>query len=169
MLENTGGGIDGTVTGIGNLQLQGIMSAPRASRGREQGVNCAALAATDAAGRLLHHAASLPGGYRILFYAGDYNQSNAARITPISGPAPRPLSQGTVTTVNAQLDAGGVISGRVIDEDDLPLPGVGVQFFNADGLWVGEAGTDGNGEYTQNLTPGTYTVSVQPGGLQLGS
>ncbi len=161
VLENTGGGIKGTVTGDAG-PLEGIFVCPQSETWIGKGVNCAALVATDAAGKY-SITGFLPGNYRILFYAGDYNQSNGGTDYANLWSGPETVVQGEILTVNAQLSAGGTISGTIIGEGDLPLQDIRAQFFAAGGLWVGEAGTDVNGFYAQQLTPGDYTVYFDAG------
>ncbi len=66
--------------------------------------------------------------------------------------------------INANLDRGGSLTGRVTGEDSgLGLLEVSVSVLNCYGWYVDDTVTDGNGYYTfTGLIPGGYSVNYEP-------
>ncbi len=97
--------------------------------------------------------AGLPAGsYKLVFFA-DSTQNNLyewyddQRTFNAAAPIAVTLNN-TTANINAQLAAGGIISGRVTDETGAPLAEVVIAAWTEDGLsgyWVAES--DGNGDY----------------------
>jgi hypothetical protein len=121
---------------------------------------------TDAAGRYATSEMIPNGSYELEFmppstgparmYFGEYYQdaANAAQATPVV------VSAGVTTTVNAVLQRGATISGRLTRSDtSAPLPDVTVfaQAGQASGFY---ATTDANGEYqiAGPLVAGSYAL-----------
>ncbi len=72
----------------------------------------------------------------------------------------------TSAIANAQ-STNGAISGRVLDQTDLPLPGVTVTVEGANLQGPRSAITSGNGDYIVPLLPsGSYTVAFELSGFQ---
>lgn len=162
VLEDTGGGIAGAVTGDGGLALQGIYVCAQPVSWTEIEPNCVGLTGTDADGSY-SISGLLPDDYRVLFYAGDYNQSNGTSYANLWYPDVVTVTQGAVEQIpEVQLSTGGAISGRVTAGNDLPLPNISVNFVGESGLWAGGTETNDNGEYLLGLPAGNYTVAFDP-------
>jgi uncharacterized delta-60 repeat protein len=71
------------------------------------------------------------------------------------------VTAGQITiNINARLETGGKIAGRVTDTSPTPgaIPNVSVGAFNSNQSWVGGAITDSNGYYSLLAYPGAYRV-----------
>ncbi|SNT46123.1 Carboxypeptidase regulatory-like domain-containing protein [Asanoa hainanensis] len=78
------------------------------------------------------------------------------------------VTTGQTTTVNPRLVPAGFIVGRVLQADGEPLTSTWISITNENGVSVGGAGTDDNGDYRAAVPAGTYFASFTPvaGGLQ---
>jgi protocatechuate 3,4-dioxygenase beta subunit len=101
-----------------------------------------------------------PGFYLDQFYS---NQSSLSNATPITL-----TLNTTATNINAQLAAGGVITGRVTAPGGVPLQGVFVSVYGRDECGrldsrLDSEFTDANGFYRfEKLTAGDYFVEYSP-------
>ncbi|MHB8895047.1 MAG: carboxypeptidase regulatory-like domain-containing protein, partial [Candidatus Geothermincolia bacterium] len=162
VLEDTGGGIAGTVTGDGVLALKGIYVCAQPVSWTELEPNCVGLTGTGADGTF-SISGLLPDDYRVLFYAGDYNENNGTSYANLWYGSVVTVATGDVEQIpEVQLSTGGAISGRVTAGNDLPLPNISVNFIGESGLWAGGTETNDNGEYLQGLPAGNYTVTFDP-------
>jgi hypothetical protein len=78
---------------------------------------------------------------------------------------PGAISSGPAN-INLRLPTGQTIAGTVRDAgNSAPLPGITITFFNASGAIVGEAQTDGSGQYISagSLPSGTYYAATSNG------
>jgi len=66
--------------------------------------------------------------------------------------------------VNAQLEAGGIISGRVTDPSGNPIanPNVNVYAYDPDYNWMSGSSTDSDGNYMFNVPTGTWKIRFSP-------
>ena len=69
---------------------------------------------------------------------------------------------GAIDNIDFQLDSGGSLSGRVLDENPAPIEGLWMHVFTAacGGTWLGGANTDLNGDFTISGLP-AGTVYLQ--------
>ncbi len=168
----TGGQITGQVTatsggaGLPDVQVQAFDA---------DGNQAGATATTDATGT--YTITNLrPGTYRVFFepagasggYFPEYynDKPDLASADPVTVTASQ-----TTSNINASLETGGQITGRVTaTSGGNGLPGVQVRAFNADGNQAGAtATTDATGTYTiTSLRPGTYRVFFEPAGASSG-
>lgn len=155
---NPGARFSGTITGSGGGALQYVQVTVYNSAQEP-----VATADTDAGGAYLTSPGLPSGSYRIQFggtrdYLGEWYNTKSSFETadPLTITAP------TVQTgINAMLDRGGVISGRVTNAGGAPLAGITVVAGGQSG--EGDATTDAGGNYTINGLPsGEYTVRARP-------
>jgi hypothetical protein len=119
---------------------------------------------TDSQG---YYTFSVPAGtYKVAFYprgAGYYaleyynNKSNfneADLVTVIAGQ--------TTSNINAQLEIGGKISGKVTDASNNGIANVDVHVVGLNSNWLPGSTTDNEGYYTLSVAPGTYKVFFDP-------
>lgn len=155
-----GGGIAGTVTDA--LSHEPVGYAEVCAFGAEDG-NYDGCVYTDGDGE--YSLSGLPGGsYKVRFSPG-YEQNYAAQYfdgkSTFGAGASVTVSQGSTTgEIDAELQAGGEISGRVTgapDED--PLEGIQVCASGTGNDEYRCVSTDESGEYAiEGLTDGSYTV-----------
>lgn len=70
------------------------------------------------------------------------------------------------TGIDVQLRLLGSISGTIVDQDDLPLVGVQVEFQRPNGTWVARTISDSQGRYHQRgLAPGEFLVEAREPGF----
>lgn len=109
---------------------------------------------------------ALPSGeYRVAFHGSDdlLTQYYKGRATLAEAQAVK-VSAGSATTgIDASLQAGGRIAGRVTDAlSGAPVEGIEACAHTQSGGWAC-AGTDANGQYTiEGLASGSYAVGFQP-------
>jgi protocatechuate 3,4-dioxygenase beta subunit len=104
-----------------------------------------------------------PKNYKFLFYAratglnyvneyynNKFSYDDADLVPFISGQ--------TTSGINAQLDAGGLIRGRVIDENSSPLENAYARPYTSDGTRLTSGRTDQDGYYNVFSSPGNVKV-----------
>jgi hypothetical protein len=153
------GTIDGTtINSISNTPVQkAVVSLRNTSQ------NFSYIAASDASGHFQFPEVE-PGTYQVVtasaqgfsYLAPPRDKFIASQITV--------AEDGHVTGITVQLRPFGVITGKVVDDDGEPLPGVNMQALRYDSsrgpkslIPVGNASTDDRGEYRIfDLPPGRY-------------
>jgi hypothetical protein len=87
------------------------------------------------------------------------NKADQASATPLAVTAGSPLSG-----IDAQLAAGGSITGRVTDEtNSCPIPDMEVDVYDLNNHYMGATRTDDNGTYSvSGLPTGSYKVFFSP-------
>jgi hypothetical protein len=124
--------------------------------------NCITSTATDGSGN--YTVQGFPGGdYKVEFWPGDagnylaewyndqgsYNDANLVTVTAGS----------TTTGIDAQLAAGGIINGKVMDSMLFGIENVHVSIYDLNFNWINNAWTDSLGDYTfQRLPTGNYKI-----------
>ncbi|MCC6314914.1 MAG: carboxypeptidase regulatory-like domain-containing protein, partial [Thermomicrobiales bacterium] len=111
-----------------------------------------------------------PGNYRIQFSpGGGYLQEFHLNKPNLQTADPVALAGVGVTTVNAALALGGVLTGTVTAEDGgAPLPGVQIAVYNQTGNFLGSTSTTVSGVYTVTGLPlGQAIVQFSPGANSL--
>ncbi len=156
-----GGYISGQVTAAdGGAPLANISVTVYDSQGRYKGG-----VSTNASGHYTT-TALLSGAYRLRFspqsngaaaaYLTEYynNKVNLTVADPIS------VTVGNATpNINAVLDRGGRISGRVTGTGNIPLEGVQVWVYDATGNSLGQGSTNSSGYYTTTgVVAGSYHI-----------
>ena len=82
----------------------------------------------------------------------NFQQAKSVTVTPF----------GTTFHVNAQLEIGGTISGRVTDGAGNYVTDVYVSAYTLDNKCMGGSSTDSEGNYIFNVPEGTYKISFSP-------
>ena len=151
-----GGTLTGQVTGPGGTPLANITVYLGNSDGSYQ-----RYVYTDATG--LYTATGMPSGmYRVLFRPRAYipeaynNHPDFSDADPIAVAAP-----GTVTGIDAVLEQGGAISGKITDATSgAPIKNVFVEVLDESGERVETANSQANGTYQTDtsLPSGSYVV-----------
>lgn len=90
-------------------------------------------------------------GYYAPEWYDDRSNSDVADLVTVKGFR-------TTTNINAQLEIGGRISGRVTDSSGNGIVNVYVIAFDLYGHWMPGSSTDSNGNYSFNMPVGTYKV-----------
>lgn len=152
-----GGIVSGVVTGPGGSpRVDAVVEAYNLSGTRRS------FTTTNASGA--YSLVLPPGEYKLVaydanpafaftFYPGVRTFAEAARV---AASATRP-----VTNANFQLDAAARVSGRVTDAaTGAALPGVIVQAYTAEGLFVRETTTDATGTFRFSLPAGDYRFAA---------
>jgi hypothetical protein len=93
---------------------------------------------------------SVPGYYLFEWYNDKGNDFNSADLVTVT--------TGDITFINAQLETGGKLTGRVTDSSGIGVANVGVSANDMNGLGYGCSGTDSDGYYSCNIPPGSYRV-----------
>jgi hypothetical protein len=94
------------------------------------------------------------GNYAIKWFDNKTNSKDATPLTVVAG--------GTTSNINAQLEAGGFISGKVTDKFGNPIKGISVNASTKSNTWVNGTQTDADGNYTMLLPAGDYKVNFGP-------
>ncbi|GAA2726156.1 carboxypeptidase regulatory-like domain-containing protein [Cellulomonas aerilata] len=149
------GSVLGVVTGpAGPLADVSVILSPRAGAGL-----IGAHARTDVHGRYTV-AGVQPGDYHVFFLAGSMsglineyweNSPTTITATPVTVTA-----GGTVAGIDAELEAGATITGRVTDDAGRPVAGVGVSADSASSMTYGG--------WTSTKADGTYSLAGIAGG-----
>ena len=106
--------------------------------------------------KIFFNAANVAGNYVSEYYPDKFSIGEA---TPVLVEK-RKITSG----IDAQLAAGGTITGRVTDMQGNPYPGISVICFDIETDRYYGAGTDVNGNYAlKNLPPDDYKVRFRPG------
>ncbi|MDX1747813.1 MAG: carboxypeptidase-like regulatory domain-containing protein, partial [Halobacteriales archaeon] len=146
------GSVSGKVTaGDGGAELEGI-TVSIYSDTFEAG------AETDASGDFFIDEIP-PGSYTVYFedFGGDYVSEFFDDVLSEEDAAELVVFSGANTVVNASLAEGGTISGKVTAEDGgAELEGITVSVYNDDGGFGAE--TDGSGDFSLVVPPGSYLV-----------
>jgi len=153
-----GGTITGTVTDPQDFGLPEIYVAAEALNGGAYYETY-----TDEEGNY-ELANLIPGSYLVSFYDefGNFVQEWYDNATSPDAATPVVVTAGATTAdIDAQMNLGGSISGRVTGLDGRGLPGVWVETIDAEGNYTGGfAITDPTGRYrVYGLVPGEYRVS----------
>lgn len=92
-----------------------------------------------------------------------YNDaSTRLAATPIIVTAPD-----AITGINVKLGVGGSISGNVTDASDVALMSVLISLYDSVGNFLGDAVTDGSGDYTINVAAsGAYYIQFSNPGME---
>jgi hypothetical protein len=152
----TGGGISGTVTNASGAGIANVNVSPQDLNG-----NWMPGASTDSSGNYSFNVP--PGSWKVSFnpwgvegyylfkwYDNKQNSNDANPVTVIAGQ--------TTPDINAQLETGGKISGRVTNASGVGIANLGINISDLNNYWVNGIGTDNNGNYSINLPPGNYKV-----------
>jgi uncharacterized protein YodC (DUF2158 family) len=93
------------------------------------------------------------------YYAPEWydNKSNSAVADLVTVKGFR-----ATTNINAQLEIGGTISGRVTDASGNAIANVVIGAPDLYGHWMPGSSTDNNGNYSFNMPAGTYKVIFRP-------
>ena len=113
------------------------------------------------------------GYYSILVPADDYwvqvwpEEGYVGQVYDVEEPYGEPdrvqVDVGEDEIVNFRLREAGMISGRVISEDDMPLPGLWVDACEYDNQeYCASSETDGDGYYSILVPAGDYWVQIMP-------
>lgn len=148
--------IEGTVvSSLGGVPIGG------ASVSIEQGGKPAYQAATDLAGAFRIEGVK-DGSYSASFVKKGFQAPNpdAAARRPF-----RVVAGADPIRLQVQLTPLGTVSGRVLDGDNHPVPGAGIELLIA-GSFAGQTDTTGEqGSFRfQNVEPGSYTLYARPPG-----
>ena len=150
------GYVEGHVTDMAGNPIQGVGVTAYEGTGV-----ALASASTDQSG--FYHIRRLsPGLVKIFFNASTVAGNYVSEYYPdkllIGEASPVAVQAGQTTTgKDAQLAAGGTVTGHVADPLGNALSGAGVSLFNTASDLVYRASADTNGNYTlANLAPGTY-------------
>ena len=152
------GGLSGVVSGADGSLLSEVLVVV-VDPANDQIVRTAL---TDAAGQYVMPAGIPTGNFQVQFVTSlGHNTANAAFIDKA---VPVATLDTQVTTLNATLEAGGAISGRVTNDSGAPLQEVLVLIYDATlSSVVSAAVTDADGAYTSDaLASGSYIVEFQP-------
>lgn len=68
----------------------------------------------------------------------------------------------TTTNINAQLEIGGTVSGRVTGPSGNAVADVSVDAYDLNDNWITSSSTDSGGNYTFNVPIGTYRLHFGP-------
>jgi hypothetical protein len=159
------GGIKGTVTGEGGVPLSGIEVCAFSIGPVEEEGECALSAAGS------YEIDGLPAGeYQVIFFGSDQNyitQYYDGSLT-WSGGTPVPVGVGVTGEIDAELEKGATIGGRVTSlATGLPVAGVVVCVWSSDEVGYGCAESDDSGAYVvKGLTPGLYEVEFWTGEIE---
>lgn len=103
-----------------------------------------------------------PGDYRLLFSPGDgvHAQVFNGKAVVLDDAPVIEVASGASVTRNMKLAVGGVIKGRLLDEEGDPIPGssVGTMYKTETGLATFGASTDAEGRFTLPALAPTPTV-----------
>ncbi len=152
------GGLSGVVSGADGSLLSEVLVVV-VDPANDQVVRTAL---TDAAGQYVMPAGIPTGNFQVQFVTSlGHNTANAAFIDKA---VPVATLDTQLTTLNATLEAGGAISGRVTNDSGAPLQEVLVLIYDATlSSVVSAAVTDADGAYTSDaLAGGSYIVEFQP-------
>jgi len=151
-----GGSISGRVTDSTNAGIQSVWVYVYDTNG-----NSISSASTDANGN--YTAKGIPTGvYKVRFYGSDLgyvnewynNKPDFGTADPVSVTAPNVTSG-----IDAVLEVGGSISGRVTDSSGAGIQNIGVYVYDTNWGWISSASTDANGNYSViGITTGVYKV-----------
>ena len=94
------------------------------------------------------------GYYALEYYNNEPNFNEADLVTVVIGE--------TTSNINAQLEVGGKISGRVTDASNNGIANVNVHVVDLNSNWLPGATTDNEGYYTLSVAIGTYKVFFDP-------
>ncbi|GIF46889.1 carboxypeptidase family protein [Asanoa ferruginea] len=100
--------------------------------------------------------------YIVSMSGGDHPTQYFDGKTDISEADEVHVTTGQTTTVNQQLVATGVLTGRLVTATGEPLVMSWVDISDEDGIASYGASTDDNGEYRAAVPPGTYQLSFTP-------
>ncbi|MCJ7484798.1 MAG: carboxypeptidase regulatory-like domain-containing protein, partial [Candidatus Aminicenantes bacterium] len=161
-LEQDGGHVQGRVTDIQGNPIAGVT----VTAFDEAGINVSA-ANTDEAGNY-----DIPrlttGQVRIYFNAANATGNYYSKYFPnedlLAGAIPVPVTSGETTpNIDAQLSAGGTITGRVTDSAANGIPGISALALDTNSDRYYAAATDAAGNYTlANIRPDDYKVLFRP-------
>ena len=155
-----GGKISGWVTnastgmGIANVGINAHNAATNQGYGAGTNVDGYYTASVPPGTYIINFNPSLDANY----YAPEwYNNKN----TPTEADSVMVLA-GVTASIDAQLEPGGRISGRVINASSVGIANVGIGVHYVDGTYVAGGGTDSNGYYTVSVRSGNYIVAFNP-------
>jgi protocatechuate 3,4-dioxygenase beta subunit len=109
-----------------------------------------------------------PGNYKLIFYTthsnylsemyNDKDSFESADVVEV-------IAGQTTSGINAQLAAGGIITGTVIDKNGAGINNTNVMAWNISENWMVSTNTDSKGDYTlQGLISGSYKLQFFPEG-----
>ena len=152
------GGLQGTVTGSDGALLEGVLVAAIDPASDE----IAGAAVTDAAGNYAIPSGLSSGPYQVEFLPDLSDIPATRRFAETTLPVT--ISEPSIAVLNATLQPGGTISGRVTAEGGAPLPEVTVLVYDATlETVVTLTATDAGGNYTTDALPGgSYVVQFDP-------
>jgi hypothetical protein len=97
------------------------------------------------------------GNYLEEWYNDKNSQSEADPVTVTAG--------NTTADINAQLAAGGIITGKVMDSSLMGIPNVTICVHDTNGNWLNNYTTDSDGDYTIDRLPtGSYKIYFETWG-----
>jgi protocatechuate 3,4-dioxygenase beta subunit len=94
------------------------------------------------------------GNYLQQWYNNKSSSSNADLVSVTAG--------GTTGGINARLQSGAGIFGKVTNSSGIGIFNVDVWAEDLNGNWIGGTRTDSQGNYTFSVAPGTYAVGFNP-------
>jgi hypothetical protein len=156
--------LTGTITGPGAVALANLTVTAYTLYGQQVGSDL-----TDASG--VYRIEGLVGTNYLLRFGTPFdsfglvpewysNQSSGISGTPIL------VNTASTVTINATLDPGAQLRGRISGEGDAPLQSVSVSVYDGAGDQVARATSDASGVYTTTpgLAPGSYRLLFDPPG-----
>ncbi len=163
-LYGPGGYIEGTVTNASPAPIQGVTVTAY----DVAGISLVS-AATDQNGH--YRIPRLPAGPLKVFFSPPVTSQNYVAEYYLDklliGDAEPVMvtAGGTTSGIDAQLDTGGMITGRVTDAAGNGLVGIGVHCMDIETDRFYSAATDANGNYTiTRVLPDIYKIRFRPGG-----
>jgi len=153
--------ISGRVTdAAGNVGLQGIFVSVQTA------VCCAGVTGTQTGADGTYSVAVRPGSYKVGFFppqTSDLLYEFYDDVRDVFAATVLVVESAPVSGIDAALDRGVRVGGRVLDPEGLGAPNVSVNLESpTDCAWIAGAGTNFDGTYFLVVRPGSYKVSFAP-------